>query len=133
MRLRLNQAEVIVSSKYIEKLDVAFRRDISDFSSLDTESQQSFLVGSFISAKSKGFVTEQGWASYALGVWWLGDSFEQKSRILSSLLKSNYPEVRKVCAMNEWVGAMIDAPEDIAAADEKLKQEFYRTSAWGAS
>ena len=131
IKLRSGQMELFTTSKYIEKLEVAFCRDIRDFSNLDVEDRRVFLLGSYLSAKSKGFLTEKGWASYALGVWWLGDLFELKSKMLCSLLASSYPEIRKVCAMNEWVSAMIDAPDNVSAADEKLRQEFYRTSAWG--
>jgi len=41
-------------------------------------------------------MTEQGIASYALAVWWLGLDFEEASEALKALLECNYPEVRKV-------------------------------------
>jgi predicted GNAT superfamily acetyltransferase len=82
-------------------------------------------------AQKKGLNTEQGIASYALAVWWLGLNFEAASAKLVALLNTDYPEVRKMHAMNEWVNAAIGAPDNIAAADEKLRQALQSTEAWG--
>ena len=49
------------------------------------------------------------------------------------LLLGDYPEVRKIYAMNEWVNAMIDDHKNIAAADEALLQGVKHTEAWGSS
>lgn len=75
--------------------------------------------------------TEQGVASYALGVWWISMNFEKISKALVALLQSEYPEVRKVHAMNEWIGAYVGDPGDLAAADEKLRQALEMTKPWG--
>ena len=82
-------------------------------------------------AESKGLKTEQGLASYALAVWWLGVDFEEKSQALQALMQSSYPEVRRFQAMNEWVNAMIGHPESVGAADEALKQGLRLTELWG--
>lgn len=133
MKLYSGQVELIANSRFIEKLDAAFRRDVPGFSDMDDEGRYGFLFGCLHSAREKHLLTEQGVASYALAVWWLGAVFEEKSRYLQSLLASGFPEVRKVYAMNAWVSAVIGAPEDIASADEKLRQGFYLTSAWGGA
>lgn len=118
---------------FVAKLGAEFCKNIPDFSGLEPETRHDFLMGCLSAAKANGLLTEQGVASYALGKWWLGESFEEKSRYLRSLFMSNFPETRKVYAMNEWISAVIGEPENMASADEKLKQGFYRTGAWGSN
>ena len=117
---------------FLQRLVAAFSRDIPSFAACDWEDRKSFLSGAVLLAESKGFQTEQGLASYALAVWWLGVDFEEKSQALQSLMERTYPEVRKVQAMNEWVNAMIGRPESVAAADEALKQGLRLTEPWGS-
>lgn len=131
MRLHKGQAELMGQAMFIEKLDHAFCRDIPEFGELDADARADFLVACLRAANAMGLVTEQGVASYALAAWWLEIGFEDKSRYLKALFASGYPEVRKVYAMNEWAHAVIGAPDNMEAADEKLKQAFYRTQAWG--
>ena len=116
---------------FIGKLDAAFTRDIPGFADLGQDDRTEFLKQSILAAESRGFKTEQGLASYALAVWWLGLDFESASEKLKALLESDYPEVRKAHAMNEWVQAAIGNPGNISAADEKLKQALAVTEAWG--
>lgn len=130
MRLYSDQMELIANSKFIEKLDLTFCRDVSGFSDIAEQDRHEFLIGCLFLAKRNGLLTEQGIASYALGAWWLGESFEEKSRYVHALFASNFPEVRKVYAMNEWVSAVLGAPENMTSADERLKRAFYRTSDW---
>lgn len=118
--------------RMIEKLDVAFSRDIPNFSALDDSDRRYFISEAITIANALGFETEQGAASYALAIWWLGIDFENKSKDLQELLESNYPEVRRVHAMNEWVNAVIGDPENIAAADQVMRQALEQTEAWGA-
>ena len=132
LRIRPEQMDQMARGMFIRKLDAAFTRDIPGFADLDCDDDRTeFLKQSILAAESKGFKTEQGIASYALAVWWLGLDFECASEELKTLLKSDYPEVRKAHAMNEWVQAAIGNPESIAAADEKLKQALAVTEAWG--
>jgi hypothetical protein len=131
LKISKEQSEQMARYIFLDKLVAAFSRDIPSFAACDWEDRKSFLSEAVSLAASKGFKTEQGLASYALAVWWLGVDFENKSKELESLLQSSYPEVRKVQAMNEWVNAMIGNPKSVAAADEALKKGLRLTEPWG--
>lgn len=129
--IRSQQMDQLARSIFLNKLDAACVRDIPGFAELGKDERMEFLNRSVSRAKSKGLGTEQGIASYVIAVWWLGLHFETASKELETLLKSDYPEVRKAHAMNEWVHAAIGDPDNIAAADQKLKQALDLTEAWG--
>jgi hypothetical protein len=131
LKITKEQSDRMTRNMFIRKLIAAFSRDIPSFAACDWEEREFFLTEAVLLAESKGFQTEQGLASYALAVWWLGVDFEEKSQALQALMQSTYPEVRKVQAMNEWVNAMIGHPESVAAADEALKQGLRLTEPWG--
>jgi hypothetical protein len=131
LRITKEQSDWMARDMFIRKLIAAFSRDIPSFAACDWEDREFFLTEAVLLAESKGFQTEQGLASYALAVWWLGVDFEEKSQALQALMQSTYPEVRKVQAMNEWVNAMIGHPESVSAADEALKQGLRLTKPWG--
>ena len=131
MQLSKKQITIMGQATFIKKLEHAFCRDITEFAELGSDERAEFLVTCLFMAESRGLITEQGIASYSLVAWWLGIGFEEKSKYLISLFKSKFPEVRKVYAMNEWGHIMIGNPNNLTAADEKLKQSFYRTKAWG--
>jgi hypothetical protein len=131
LKITKEQSDRMTRDMFIRKLIAAFSRDIPSFAACDWEDRDFFLTEAVLLAESKGFQTEQGLASYALAVWWLGVDFEEKSQALQALMQSTYPEVRKVQAMNEWVNAMIGHPESVAAADEALKQGLRLTEPWG--
>jgi hypothetical protein len=125
------QLDHMARGMIIRKLVAAFLRDFPNFAELVDADRTEFMNQCVTAAQAKGLKTEQGIASYALAVWWLGLGFEGTSEELAALLKSDYPEVRKVHAMNEWVRAVIGHPDDIVAADEKIKQALEVTRAWG--
>jgi hypothetical protein len=129
MRLHQDQAQRVAQAIFMEKLERVFCRDLPVFRRMSPEARSGFLGACMYNAESRGLVTEQGIASYILAAWFLDIGFEEKSRYLMALLAGHFPEVRKAYAMNEWVHAIIGEPENIAAADEKLKQAFYRTPA----
>jgi len=131
MQLKKKQITVMGQVIFLEKLEHVFCRDINEFTELTEEDRAEFLVACLFSAQSLELNSEQGIASYALAAWWLGVGFEEKSKYLIALFNSKFPEIRKVYAMNEWVHIMIGNPEQLAAADQQLKQAFYRTAAWG--
>jgi hypothetical protein len=133
MQVREDQIDLLARARFVQKLDAAFTRDVPGFGDADEEGRINFLVTCLLAADVKGLKTEQGVASYALGAWWLGVGFEQKSRYLEALLMSSFPELRRVYAMNEWVHTILGEPENISSADEDLKNAFYRTSAWGGA
>jgi hypothetical protein len=133
MHIRKNHGELIARSIFLEKLNAALTRDVPAFSELEQEARVDFLVDVLFTAEANGLKTEQGVASYALAAWWLGFGFESRSRYLQVLLKSHFPEFRKVYAMNEWVHATLGEPQNTAMTDERLKQAFYRTAAWGTT
>ena len=130
MQIHSNQMLQITNLRFYQKLEVAFCRDVPDFADLDSGTRHDFLGKCIGTGKAKGLLTEQGVAAYALGVWWLGENFEERSSSLLALLRGDFPEVRKVYAMNEWIGALISSPDDIATADEALKQGYDRSCAW---
>jgi hypothetical protein len=82
-------------------------------------------------AERIGLTTEQGIASYALAVWWLGLDFETMSEELKTLLRSGLPEVRKAHATNEWADAALGSPDNLTAAAEKLTEALKLTEPWG--
>ncbi|UFS71705.1 hypothetical protein LPW11_05805 [Geomonas sp. RF6] len=131
LKVHSQQQEQLARAMFIQKMQAAFSRDIPGFADLAEQDRKEFLDESMSAAEAIGLITEQGMASYALAVWWLGPDFETVSEELQALLGSSYPETRKVHAMNEWVHEMIGNPDDIAAADRKLKEAFGRTEAWG--
>jgi hypothetical protein len=131
LKIRQEQVDYMARAKIIRKMDAAFTRDVPGFVDLTEAERAEFFNQSVSTAQMKGLKTEQGVASYALAVWWLGLDFEAASEELVALLNSDYPEVRKVHAMNEWVHTAIGAPDDIAAADAKLTQALEVTKAWG--
>ncbi len=131
MEIRSEKIDELARAAFIEKLDAAFARDLQDYIGLDRYDRYAFLSLATALAETKGLVTEQGIASYALALWYLGVDFEEKSGELESLLASHYPEVRKVHAMNQWVEAVIGDPDDIAAADQAMKRALNLTEPWG--
>jgi len=133
LKISKEQCERMARDMFLNKLVAAFSREIPSFAACDREDRKFFLTEAVLLAESKGFKTEQGLASYALAVWWLGVDFEEKSQALQALMQSIYPEVRKIQAMNEWVNAMIGDPKSMATADEALKQGLTLTEPWGPS
>jgi hypothetical protein len=125
------QMDHLARAMLVKKLDAAFERDVPDFKDLTDADRAEFFEESLAAAQSVGLKTEQGVASYALAVWWLGLNFEEVSEELKNLLLSDYPEVRKVHAMNEWVHVLLGDLDDISGADEKLRQALETTAAWG--
>jgi hypothetical protein len=130
-KLLESRTALTANERFIEKLHAAFLHDVPGFSDLPENDRYDFLRITTASAEAKGLRTEQGIASYALAVWWLGIDFVARSKELESLLKGSYPEARKVRAMNEWVNSMIGDPDNVAAADEKLKDELAQTETRG--
>ena len=131
LTVRKEQVDAISRVRFVEKLNAAFSRDVPGFAESAPDDRKTFLTLAISLAETKGLKTEQGLASYALALWWLGVDFELKSKELESLLESDCPEVRKIYAMNEWVNAVIGDPKNIAAADEAMRQGVKRTEAWG--
>ena len=131
MEIRSDKIDELARAAFMERLDAAFRRDLQDYMEIDRNERYEFLALAMALAETKGFQTEQGIASYALALWYLGVDFEEKSTALESLLTSIYPEVRKVHAMNKWVEAVIGDPDNIAAADQAMKSALNVTGPWG--
>lgn len=131
MEIRSDKIDELARAAFMERLDAAFRRDLQDYIEIDRNERYEFLALAMALAETKGFQTEQGIASYALALWYLGVDFEEKSTALESLLTSIYPEVRKVHAMNKWVEAVIGDPDNIAAADQAMKSALNVTGPWG--
>ena len=131
MQISQDDRDLLANQMFLEKQNAAFLLSVPGFDDLSENDRMEFLKMTKLAAEAEGLRTEQGIVSYALAVWWLGFEFAQLSQELESLLKSSYPEVRKVHAMNEWVNALIGDPDNVAAADEKLKQGLARTEAWG--
>ena len=133
LTVQKDQVVVVSRARLVEKLQTVFSRDVPGFADCTPDDRRNFLALAISLAEIKGLKTEQGLSSYALALWWLGVDFELKSRALEMLLLGDYPEVRKIYAMNEWVNAMIDDHKNIAAADEALLQGVKHTEAWGSS
>lgn len=131
MEIRTEKIDDMARAAFIEKLDAAFARDLQDYIDIDRSERYEFLTLSMSLAETKGLKSEQGIASYALALWYLGIDFEDQSEELQSLLMSLYPEVRKVHAMNKWVEAFLGDPENIAAADQALRRALKVTEPWG--
>lgn len=131
--LKISAAQIHLLGKMalIEKLDDALCRQYPPFSELTDEERVDFVAKSLAAAEQLGLQTEQGVASYTLAAYWLGIGFETRSLHLQALLKHDLPEIRKVHAMNEWAHTILGAPDDVEAADEAMKQAFYKTDAWG--
>lgn len=133
LQISAEQISLMEKMALIAKIDKSLGRQYADFAMLPDEERGAFLVKSLTSAEQFNFRSEQGVGSYALAAYWLGVGFERQSRHLQALLNSSFPEVRKVYAMNEWVHTLLGEPENMALADEHLKEAFYRTAAWGRS
>ena len=131
MEFRTEQMDWLAHAVFIEKLDTAFSRDLPDFKGIDRGERYEFLSLAIAFAETKGLTSEQGLASYALALWYLGVDFEERSKELEALLESSYPEVCKVHAMNEWVEAVMGDPNDITLADKAMKRALELTEAWG--
>lgn len=131
MEIRSDKIDDLARAAFFERLDAAFARDLQEYVEIDRGERYEFLSLAMALAETKGLVTEQGIASYALALWYLGIDFEERSTELDALLASLYPEVRKVHAMNRWVEAVIGDPEDIAAADQAMRRALKLTDPWG--
>lgn len=131
LKVRSQQLHQVARAMFIEKVDAAFVSDVPGYADVDKPARKDFIVESMAAAERIGLTTEQGIASYALAVWWLGLDFETMSEELETLLRSDLPEVRKVHGMNEWVHAALGTPDNLAAADEKLKEALKLTEPWG--
>ncbi len=133
LQISAEQISLMEKMALVATIDKALGRQYADFAERPDEERIAFLVESMTSAAQYHLLSEQGVGSYALAAYWLGVGFERQSAHLRALLNSTFPEVRKVYAMNEWVHTLLGEPENIAIADEHLKQAFYRTAAWGRS
>jgi hypothetical protein len=131
LMIRNDQMQQMARAMFIGKVDRSFQEDVPGFRDLDIHDRDDFILEGMAAAERLGLKTEQGIVSYLLGVWWLGPEFETSSSELEALLHSDYPEVRKVHAMNEWVQTVIGDPDNIAAANQKLKEALQLTEAWG--
>lgn len=131
MEIRSEKIDELARAAFTDKLDAAFCRDLPDYMRIEQDERYQFLTLAMALAETQGFSTEQGIASYTLALWYLGVDFEEKSNELAALLVAPYPEVRRIHAMNKWVEAMIGAPDDIAVADQAIKQALKQTEAWG--
>lgn len=131
MQLRTSQLRHLTRERFVSRLDNAFCRELSGFANVAAEERLDFLRDTMAAANSYGLVTERGIAAYALAAWWLDVGFEAPSQLLTALLKTRLPEFRKVHAMNAWVHAYLGKPHDVALADDKLRQAFPDTEAWG--
>lgn len=131
MEIRTEQLNDVARAAFLERLDAAFERDLADYHRIERDQRLRFLAAAVELAESKGFISEQGIASYVLALWYLDIDFEEKSDELASLLSSSLPEVRRIHAMNQWVEALLGEPDNIAAADEALKKALHLTEPWG--
>lgn len=133
MEIRTEMINEVARSAFLEKLDLAFSRELPDYKAINMSERFEFLAAASELAERKGLKSEQGIASYALAIWYLDLDFEEKSSELESLLLGPFPEVRKVHALNKWVEAVIGDPDNIAEADEALKRSLKLTEPWGAA
>jgi hypothetical protein len=131
LNITQEQLDHLAYARIVRKLDAALSRDVPGFADLSAADRAEFFEQSVGAAQKRGLLTEQGIASYVLAVWWLGLDFDRVSQELEALLESDYPEVRKVHAMNEWVHAAIGDPDNITAADVKIDEALKATEAWG--
>lgn len=131
MDIRSEKIEELARAAFLAKLNAAFSRDLQDFALIDYAERHQFLKLAMAMAGARGLVSEQGIASYALALWYLGVDFEDKSAELKALLAGPLPEVRKIHAMNKWVETVIGDPENIAAADKALFKALKLSEPWG--
>ncbi|WP_236025906.1 hypothetical protein [Geomonas azotofigens] len=131
MEIRIEQMNEVARAEFIERLDAALMRDLTDYYKIGRDQRLDFLAAAVELADSKGFKSEQGMASYVLALWYLDIDFEEKSNALETLLTSSLPEVRRVHALNQWVEAVLGEPDNIAAADEALRKSLQLTEPWG--
>jgi len=120
MQISEIQMQHLARAMFTRKLAGAMGRAVPEFAQLSTESRAEFLDVCQSAAADQGLLTEQGIAAYALAAWFLEPGFEAKSQYLMALLDSDFPEARKVHAMNEWVHILLGEPGNRAAADEAL-------------
>ncbi|GAW67096.1 hypothetical protein GPEL0_01r2749 [Geoanaerobacter pelophilus] len=133
MGIRSDKIDELARAAFLAKLDAAFSRDLQDYVLIDQSERHQFLYLAMAMAGARGLVTEQGIASYALALWYLGADFEEKSDELQALLAGSLPEVRKVHAMNKWVETLIGDPENTASADKVLLQALKLSAPWARS
>lgn len=131
MDIRSEKIEELARAAFLAKLEAAFSRELQDYVLIDQAERHQFLTLAMAMAGARGLVSEQGVASYALALWYLGADFEDKSVELQALLAGPLPEVRKVHAMNKWVETVIGDPENIAAADQALFMALKLSEPWG--
>lgn len=131
MDIRSEKIDELARAAFLAKLDAAFSRDLQDYVLIDQAERHQFLTLAMAMAAARGLATEQGIASYALALWYLGADFEQMSDELQTLLTGPLPEVRKVHAMNKWVETVIGDPENLTAADQALSQALKLSEPWG--
>ncbi|MBJ6799955.1 hypothetical protein [Geomonas propionica] len=131
MEIRVEQMNEVARAEFVERLDAALMRDLSDYYKIGRDQRLEFLTAAVELAENKGFKSEQGVASYVLALWYLDIDFEEKSSALESLLTSPLPEVRRVRALNLWVETVLGDPDNIAAADDALRRSLQLTEPWG--
>lgn len=131
MQLSHQQRDRIARNQFVRKLEAAFARDLEDFRELAAADRARYVDEATLEAAEAGLRTEQGLGAYALALWFLGAEFTARSRYLPRLLRSDYPEVRKVHALNEWVHQTLVDEADPDRADRRLREAFEMTAAWG--
>lgn len=131
MKILAAQLHQIADSIFLQKLYRSFSKSLPDFGKLTEDEKLGFLEKSITDARALGLCTEIGIASYVMGVWWLDFNFEKQSQFLLSILHSEFPEIRKVHGMNEWIQARLCSPADPVAADQALSNSEKTTAPWG--
>lgn len=131
MEIRTEQMTEVARAAFLERLDDALLRDLTDYYKIGRDQRRQFLAAAVELAEHKGFKSEQGLASYVLALWYLDIDFEDKSVELGAMLASEFPEVRRVHALNQWVESFLGEPDNIAAADEALRNALKLTEPWG--
>ena len=130
MLLSASQIEGVGTTTFRRQLDRALSREVVDFGLLDASSRIAFLDLGVSCARAAGLRTGQAIASYVLGACYLDVRFESSSALLTALLASTLPELRKVHAMNEWASCLIGNPGNIDQADDAVRRAALLTRAW---
>lgn len=132
MKVTTAQVTDSVTLQVAAKLDHLLASNDAEYANLSNDERADFISGSIDHSASLGLRSESAWGAYALCAWWLEIGFEARSEALDALLKSQYPEPRKVHAMLEWVQAHIEDRIDPVYSQEKLLSALETSASWGA-
>lgn len=116
-----------------DKFDRAFAAHVPEWAAIPPAERHEFIAWCLERSGKYGLLSEQSVAAYGLGALWMGAGFEEGSPLLTQLLGSPVPELRKAHGLSEWVADQLGPTATRESGDAAIRSSFALTAPWGRS